>query len=159
MRSGEEKPRAKTNMVVPVLDASDLLAYLRDEPGAEIVSEAIAGGATISTVNLAEALGRSTDNGVEPVQLAHELTDRGLLGGAIATEPFTAADAIEAARLRPLTRAAGLSLGDRACLALARRLDGVAMTTDTAWARVELDVALTLIREDFDAAPSPPEPG
>lgn len=155
MRGGEKKPRAKPDMAVPVLDASALLAYLRGEPGADIVSEAIAGGATISTVNLAEALSRSTDNGVDPVRLARELTDRGLLDGAITTEPFTAADAIEAARLRPLTRAAGLSPGDRACLALARRLDGVAMTTDTAWTRVELDVALTLVRENSDAAPSP----
>ncbi len=148
-------------MAVPVLDASALLAYLRGEPGAEVVSEAIAGGATISTVNLAEALGRATDNGVNPAQLALELTDRGLLDGAIATEPFTVADAIEAARLRPLTRAAGLSLGDRACLALARRLQGEAMTTDTAWARVELDVPLRLIRDDSKdaAAPSPPDPG
>jgi ribonuclease VapC len=145
--SGEEKPRAKADMAVPVLDASALLAYLRGEPGAEAVSEAIAGGATISTVNLAEALSRSADNGVNPAQLARELADRGLVDGAIATEPFTVADAIEAARLRPLTRAAGLSLGDRACLALARRLEGVAMTTDTAWARVELDVPLRLVRE------------
>jgi ribonuclease VapC len=146
-------------MAVPVLDASALLAYLRGEPGAEVVSEAIAGGATISTVNLAEALSRSTDNGVNPARLARELTDRGLLDGAIATEPFTVADAVEAARLRPLTRAAGLSLGDRACLALARRLEGVGMTTDTAWARVELDVPLTLIREDSHVPPSPPGSG
>jgi ribonuclease VapC len=146
-------------MAVPVLDASALLAYLRGEPGADAVSEAIASGATISAVNLAEALSRSTDSGVDPVQLARDLTDRGLLDGAIATEPFTAADAIEAARLRPLTRAAGLSLGDRACLALTRRLDGVAITTDAAWARVELDVALTLVREDADAASLPPRSG
>ncbi len=45
-------------MAVPVLDASALLAYLRGEPGAGVVCEAIAGGATISTVNLAEALSR-----------------------------------------------------------------------------------------------------
>jgi ribonuclease VapC len=146
-------------MAVLVLDASALLAYLRDEPGAEVVTEAIADGATISTVNLAEALSRSTDNGVNPAQLARELTDRGLLDGAITTEPFTVADAIEAARPRPLTRAAGLSLGDRACLALARRLEGVAMTTDTAWARVELDVPLRLVREDSDAVPTLPDPG
>jgi ribonuclease VapC len=157
--SGEGKPQAKADMAVPVLDASALLAYLRGESGADVVSEAIAGGATISAVNLAEALSRSTDSGVNPAQFARELTDRGLLDGAITTEPFTVADAIEAARLRPLTRAAGLSLGDRACLALARRLEGVAMTTDTAWARVELDVPLRLVREDPDAASSPSGPG
>ncbi|MFI5003455.1 MAG: type II toxin-antitoxin system VapC family toxin [Solirubrobacterales bacterium] len=143
---------------VPVLDASALLAHLRDEPGGDLVAEAIAGGAVISTVNLAEVLSSSTDHGVDPVQLSTELSDRGLLDGALATEPFTAADAVEAARLRPLTRSAGLSLGDRACLALARRLDGVAVTADNAWARVELDVVRTLVREDPDAASSPSHP-
>jgi ribonuclease VapC len=157
--SGEKKPHAKADMVVPVLDASALLAYLRGEPGADVVSEAIAGGATISTVNLTEALSRATDNGVNPAQLTRQLTDRGLLDGAITTEPFTVADAIEAARLRPLTRAAGLSLGDRACLALTRRLGGMAMTTDTAWARVELDVPLRLVREDSDATLAPADSG
>jgi ribonuclease VapC len=137
-------------MAVPVLDASALLAYLRGEPGADVVAEAIAGGATISTVNLAESLSRSTDDGLDPAQLAEELSSRGLLDGAITVHPFTAVDAIEAARLRPLTRTAGLSLGDRACLALARRLDGVALTTDTTWGRVELDVEIKLCRERGD---------
>ncbi len=96
---------------------------------------------------------------MDPAQLARELTNRGLLDGAFTVEPFTVADAIEVAHLRPLTRAAGLSLGDRACLALTRRLEGVAMTTDAAWARVELDVPLRLVREDSDVAPSSPGPG
>jgi ribonuclease VapC len=142
-------------MAVPVLDASALLAHLRDEPGADVVAEAIAGGAAVSTVNVAEALSSEAGRGTDPVRLAEELGSRGLLDGALTVYPFTTADAIEAARLRPLTRMAGLSLGDRACLALARRLDGLAMTADTAWARVELDVPLALIREDSDAAPPP----
>jgi ribonuclease VapC len=135
-------------MAVPVLDASALLAHLHDEPGADVVSEAIAGGAAVSTVNIAEALSAEANRGTSPVALAMELGRRGLLDGALTVYPFTTADAIEAARLRPLTHAAGLSLGDRACLALARRLDGVAITADTAWARVALDVELTFIRED-----------
>jgi ribonuclease VapC len=105
-----------------VLDASALLAYLRDEPGAELVAEAIADGVVISTVNLAEVLSRSVDRGADPAKIAARLAQSGLLDGAITVEPFTTADAIDAARLRPLTRDAGLSLGDRACLALARRL-------------------------------------
>lgn len=132
--------------MAPVLDASALLAHLRDEPGADVVAEAIAGGAVISTVNLAEVFSRVADRGEDPAKLAAELTQSGLLDGAITVEPFTAADAIDAGRLRPLTRDAGLSLGDRACLALARRLDAPALTADTEWQGVAHGVELRQIR-------------
>jgi ribonuclease VapC len=132
--------------LAPVLDASALLAHLRDEPGGEVVAEAIASGAVISTVNLAEVFSRVADRGEDPAKLAAELTQIGLLDGAITVEPFTAADAIDAARLRPLTRDAGLSLGDRACLALARRLDAPALTADTDWQGVAHGVELRPVR-------------
>jgi ribonuclease VapC len=132
--------------LTPVLDASALLAHLRDEPGAEVAAEAIASGAVISTVNLAEVFSRVADRGGDAAQLAAELTQSGLLDGAITVEPFTTADAIEAARLRPLTRDAGLSLGDRACLALARRLDAPALTADIDWQGVAHGVDLCPIR-------------
>lgn len=129
-----------------VLDASALLAYLRDEPGAEFVADAIAGGAVMSAVNIAEVLSRAADRGADPSALADELTARGLLHGAIGVEPFQAVDAVEVAQLRPLTRAAGLSIADRACLALARRLGAGAVTADTAWRDVEGDVDVELIQ-------------
>lgn len=129
-----------------VLDASALLAYLRDEPGADAVADAIADGAALSAVNLAEVLGRVADRGSDPVAVAERLTSGGLLGGAITIEPFTAADAGEVARLRPTTRQLGLSLGDRACLALARRLDLPALTADSAWAEVDVPVEIHQIR-------------
>jgi ribonuclease VapC len=132
--------------VAPVLDASALLAYLGEEQGADSVAETIAAGAVISTVNLAEVFSRSTDRGVDAAELAARLTAGGLLGGAITVEPFTLADAIETARLRPLTRAAGLSQGDRACLALARRLGAPALTADAAWADAKHGVELQQIR-------------
>jgi PIN domain nuclease of toxin-antitoxin system len=132
--------------LAPVLDASALLAHLQDEPGGDVVAEAIAGGAVISTVNLAEVFSRVADRGDDPAKLAAELTQIGLLDGAITVEPFTAADAIDAGRLRPLTRDAGLSLGDRACLALARRLDAPALTADTDWQGVAHGVELRPIR-------------
>lgn len=132
--------------MAPVLDASALLAHLQDEPGGDVVAEAIAGGAVISTVNLAEVFSRVADRGDDPAKLAAELTQIGLLDGAITVEPFTAADAIDAGRLRPLTRDAGLSLGDRACLALARRLDAPALTADTDWQGVAHGVELRPIR-------------
>ncbi len=133
-------------MSVAVLDASALLAYLRDEPGAGAVADAIADGASISTVNLAEVLSRVADRGADPVAVAEQLVDRGLIGGAIAVEPFTVDDAGDAARLRPETRDAGLSLGDRACLTLARRLDAPVLTADTAWSQLGVAVELRQIR-------------
>src|ERR1019366_7710002 len=129
-----------------VLDASALLAYLREEPGAVFVVEVIATGASICTVNLAEALSTAAGHGADPAELATELTVRGLLGGAVTVEPFTTADAIEAGRLRPFTRAAGLSLGDRACLALARRHGAVAITADDAWATLSIGIDVRPIR-------------
>ncbi len=133
-------------MAAPALDASALLAYLRDEPGADEVAEVIAGGATVSTVNLAEVLSTAADRGLDPAELAEKLAERGLLDGAIAVEQFTPADAIEVGVLRPLTRDAGLSLGDRACVALARRLGVPVYTADTSWASVTLDVEVHQIR-------------
>jgi ribonuclease VapC len=71
---------------------------------------------------------------------------RGLLDGAVIVEPFATADAVEVARLRSITRKQGLSLGDRACIALARRLNLPALTADTAWSRLDLPVQLHQIR-------------
>lgn len=129
-----------------VLDASALLAYLADEPGADVVSAAIAGGTVISSVNLAEVLSRVASSGSDPSDLAEKLTVNGLLHGAISVEQFTDTDAIEVARLRPITHAAGLSLGDHACLALASRLELPVLTADTAWSSVDVTVELRQIR-------------
>ena len=130
----------------PVLDASALLAYLGNETGADLVADAIAGGARISAVNLAEALSTFATRGRDPADIVSELTERGLLDGAIKVEPFTTADATEGARLRPLTRSAGLSLADRACLAVARRLAAGALTADQTWGSLGLDVDIQVIR-------------
>jgi ribonuclease VapC len=61
-------------------------------------------------------------------------------------EPFTEADAVTAASLWSRTRAAGLSLGDRCCLALGSRLDLTTVTADPAWADLDLDVPVQIIR-------------
>jgi ribonuclease VapC len=129
-----------------VLDASAFLAFLREEPGADVVEAVIGDGAAISTANLAEVLSHIADRGGNPQRAARQLTEQGLLHGAIAVEPMTAEDAIEIARLRPLTRAHGLSLGDRACVALAQRLGASAVTADSAWSRADLDVDVRRIR-------------
>jgi ribonuclease VapC len=131
----------------PTLDASALLALLQNERGAEVVEDAIADGATISTVNLAEALSTMARKGADPATALATMTERGVIGGAITVEPFTLADAVEAARLRPLTAKAGLSLGDRSCLALARRLGTPALTADQPWRGIDLPVEVRSIRE------------
>jgi len=131
----------------PTLDASALLALLQNERGAEVVEDAIADGATISTVNLAEALSTMARKGADPAAALATMTERGVIGGAITVEPFTLADAVEAARLRPLTATAGLSLGDRSCLALARRLGTPALTADPPWRGIDLPVEIRSIRE------------
>lgn len=123
-----------------VLDASAVLALLFDEPGAEAVADVIADGATISAINLAEVatvlIRNRRDLGatLDPVR------------AVVAVEPFTDADALAAAALYPAVSAKGLSLGDRTCLALARRLDAPAVTTEHTWTELSLDVAVHLIR-------------
>ncbi len=129
-----------------VLDASAFLAYLRDEPGWEPVRDAVADGCAMSIVNLAEALSTEASAGVDPDHLLSELRGSGLVDGAITVHQVSDEDSVEAARLRPLTRRAGLSLADRLCLALTRRLGGSAISADRSWGEVELGVTVELIR-------------
>jgi len=131
----------KTAEPVAVLDASALLAYLHREPGYEIVREAIQKGAVISTVNLAEALGKLKAKGLDPARIGSKLKALGLQD-----VPFDEADALLVAELDPLTRPKGLSLGDRACLALAKRLGLPALTADRAWAELPLGVEVRVVR-------------
>jgi PIN domain nuclease of toxin-antitoxin system len=130
----------------PVLDASALLAYLRSEPGAETVAEALDAGAIISATNLAEVLSRVGERGWDPAAFARDLIDRGILHGALLVEDFTFDDSVEAARLRPLTRNLGLSLADRACLALALKMDFPVLTADKAWGDLDIGIDVRLIR-------------
>jgi ribonuclease VapC len=66
--------------------------------------------------------------------------------GIEAGVPLTEADAVTAASLWTRTRAAGLSLADRCCLALAARLDLIKVTADTAWASLDIDIPMRIIR-------------
>jgi ribonuclease VapC len=129
-----------------VLDASAVLAYLNRETGAEVVADLLAAGASVSAVNLAEVLSTGVDRGVAAERLVARLAEVGVLQGAMSVAPFTAEDASAVASLRPATHRAGLSLGDRACLALARRLDAPAVTATAAWSEVDVDVEILLIR-------------
>jgi ribonuclease VapC len=132
--------------VTAVLDASALLALLKGEPGAERVAEALERGAYLSAVNLAEVLSKLADWGEDPAEAQARMAQVGLLGAAVEVLPFTGEDALEVARLRALTRAHGLSFGDRACLALARRLGLPALTAERAWAELDLGIPVEVLR-------------
>jgi PIN domain nuclease of toxin-antitoxin system len=132
--------------VACVLDASAFLAYLHGEAGKERVSEVLGRGVAMSTVNWTEVLSKLSLQGVSANELTAQLTSKGLLGQGMILIPFTSEDAESAADLFIRTRSHGLSLGDRACLALGERLALPVLTTDRAWREVSLPVQIELIR-------------
>lgn len=129
-----------------VLDASALLAYLHGESGADVVERVIAEGSTIGAANFAEALSKLADAGRPPRDVVEQLQSHGILGGLLRIEPLTGDDAIVIGELRPETRDAGLSLGDRACIAVGRRLGGPIYTADRDWVGRDLGVEVHAIR-------------
>lgn len=123
-----------------VLDASALLALLNQEAGADQVVPFLA-DAVISTVNLAEVVTRLALAGMPEAAIRDALA---LL--PLDTVPFDVEHGIEVGLLAPATRPSGLSLGDRACLVLARRLGATAVTADRAWVGIDAGVPVELIR-------------
>ena len=115
-----------------VLDASAILALIFRETGAEEVERALP-DAMMSTVNLAEVVARLCDRGM-PTNLIERTIDR----LSLTLVPFSPAIALSAGLLRRETKAFGLSLGDRACLATAQAMDRPALTADSAWRRLKL---------------------
>ena len=126
---------------VRVLDASAVLALLHEEPGADAVEAALS-DAAMSCVNLSEVLQKAEQHGIDTEGLEYDLEALG-----VRLHDFDGRAAREAAELWPLTRPMGLSLGDRACLALARALGGAAVTADTRWAALaSSDLAIDVVR-------------
>jgi ribonuclease VapC len=123
-----------------VLDASALMVVLREEPGAATV-EAVLDHAAISAVNLSEVQAKLVERGT-----AAELAWSSLIDLDLEVIDFDAAQAKVAGDLRSLTHAQGLSLGDRACLALAQVLGLPAMTADRAWAGMEVGIEIRSVR-------------
>jgi PIN domain nuclease of toxin-antitoxin system len=127
-------------MTSVVLDSSALLAYVKAEPGADVVASMI-GDAIISAVNFAEAVSKLVDRGAT-LDIA-----RAALGIAtIDVVDFDRGLAERAGALIVKTRRKGLSLGDRACLALAERERVPALTGDSAWSKLDLPIEIRLIR-------------
>lgn len=124
-----------------VLDASALLALLQQEKGAELVASTVK-YALISTVNLTEVL-----TTLQKIDISSEeaLEDIKALVGDI--EPFSCGQADLAACLNKRTRHLGLSLGDRACLALALDKGLPVFTADKIWKELDIeDLKIQLIR-------------
>lgn len=117
-----------------------MLALLQREAGSEAVEKALS-GSRLSTVNLAEVVGKAVERQVDVGSLA-----AGLAGLGVRLEPFTIRQAEIAGALLPRTRALGLSLGDRACLALALEADLPVLTADRAWRALDPMPAIRLIR-------------
>ena len=123
-----------------VLDASALLAAFFNEPGADHVAERMR-GALLSAANYAEVVAKLVDRGTPREQILEIMAQLD-----VEVVPVDRTQATTAGLLRGDTRSAGLSLGDRLCLALAIRRDAVALTTDRAWASLDLEVKVEVAR-------------
>lgn len=123
-----------------VLDASAILALLLSEPGSDAVAERIE-GSLASTVNISEVLAKLLERGIETEAAWSQI---GPLMQTIV--PFDAEQARLTAELRPATRSLGLSLGDRACLALAKQHKCPVLTTDRQWKKLKLDIQIVVVR-------------
>ena len=122
-----------------VLDASVVLAVINAEPGAEAAIAYLA-EAVISAVNLSEVVAKLAERGMPAEAIAATLDDLDL-----DVQPLSRDLAIEAGLMRPTTRTHGLSLGDRACLALAHSLGETAVTMDRAWQTLDVGVSVATI--------------
>lgn len=125
-----------------VLDASAVLAYLNDEPGAASVAEVLEhGGAVIGAVNYAEVSAKLLALGM-PEPVATEVM-RSL---EMEVVPLDEETAWISARLVLITKPFGLSLGDRCCLALGQRMGLPVLTADKLWTEIKPGVNARLIR-------------
>lgn len=123
-----------------VLDASAVLALINEEPGGETV-DALLDHATISAVNWSEVIAVLVDAGFAVERASTRIAALGL-----AVIAFDQPQALAAGALRAVTRSAGLSFGDRACLGLAEARKAPAVTADRRWATLKLSAKVQLIR-------------
>ena len=122
-----------------VLDSSAILAVVNKEDGAEVVRPILA-DAVVSAVNVAEVYTKLHEYSDEAVETAQAILE------FVEIVPFDEEQARLTGELRPATKKAGLSLGDRACLALGIRLDAEIYTTERAWGILGLPCSIRMIR-------------
>ena len=123
-----------------VLDASALLALLNQEPGHEEVARSIP-HAAISAVNLSEVVAKLSESSMPEEEIREALE-----GLALEVHGFGRESAYATGLLQPTTRSKGLSLGDRACLALGNRLELPVLITDRAWEGLDVRAEVRLVR-------------
>lgn len=123
-----------------VLDASAALAVLKSEPGASMVVS-MQPSSLMSAVNLAEVQGRMMQLGMQSEQAWQAALK---VAGDVVS--FDDRQARTTAELLSRTRALGLSLGDRACLALAMERKLPVLTADKAWKALRVGVEIRVIR-------------
>ena len=140
------RPTRQIQVQQVLFDTSAVLAYLNHEPGWEAIEPLLLSGQTVmTTVNMTEVISKLCDFGMGIAEATVAFDKL-----AIPVLPFTTEMAIDAARLRPLTKALGLSLGDRACLACARCKQLPVITGDRPWLALAADLGLDIrsIRPD-----------
>ncbi len=123
-----------------VLDASAVLALINQETGYKVVEKVIS-QAMISTVNLAEVIAVLVDIGMTNKEA--ETITYGLINEVV---PFDHDQSIVTGILRKNTKQYGLSLGDRACLALAKIHSLPVLTADKVWSKLEIGIEVNLLR-------------
>ena len=125
-----------------ILDASAILAFLLAEPGQQRVAEALLDDATMTAVNFAEVATKYVLRGAK--ERARKLAER----LPVTLIPVDQNLALRAALMADLTGSAGLSLGDRVCLALGQHTGQTVLTADRAWRGVAeaVGVRVELVR-------------
>jgi PIN domain nuclease of toxin-antitoxin system len=124
-----------------VLDSSALIASFLQEKGCEKVDNAIANGAAISTVNLAEVYSKIVSEGWN---LQYAISNIKALGLVI--HSFEEDEAKICAELYSVGKSLGLSLGDRACLGLGLKLGLPILTADKTWSKLNLEIDIRILR-------------
>lgn len=123
-----------------VFDTSAVIAYLLREPGWGKIHASLTGG-LLSSVNLCEIISKFCERGADGARVERDMMVLGLTN-----VPFSAAQALTAAQLRPTARHLGLSLGDRACLALGLERGARVLTADAAWAGLPTPHQIEVVR-------------
>lgn len=127
-------------MTARTLDTSVIMAILLDESGRDTAAR-LAPGGTLSSVNLAEIITKCIEKAVPP-----DLAQDYIRHSNIEIVAFDADHAALAGDLYKVAKKGVLSLGDRACIATAMKLNAVALTADRAWSSLDLPCQIELIR-------------